>query len=231
MSQLLGAPVKRVVYRPLTKVLRHVEDIGGLIYGGYARYLVTPNRSNLRRFNDIDIFPQHERYLRNITDYLDRHIGNGRVHNYNGVRVYTYKFSKNFFWHDDVPLKIQVVEKFGSPEQIMDGFDITLCQVMVSLKLRQAYFTRDFWNDLIDNRFRFRYPISTDDLNHSSYRIVKYINKGFELDMPAFTDIYRNLADEHDKDYFISCLKQGVLPEFDSLDWAKIRVIETLATS
>lgn len=229
MSQLLGAPVRRIGYRPITKLLRHVEDIGGLVYGGYARYLVTINPRQIKPFADIDIYPKSKQYTNNILDYLQRHLTFIGGSNYNGVKAHSFEYGRVYYG----PLKIQIIEKYGTPESIINDFDITLCQVMVSMKHRTCFFTRDFWNDLVDNRFRYRYPIGTKDTEHAFYRITKYLNKGFALDMRDFVEIYRNLTDDHDKDFFISYLKQSVDSDLQDkvLDWPKIKVIDTFAMS
>lgn len=229
--KLLEGPIRRVGYGPLNKILRQIEDYGGIICGGYARHLVTIDPKKNKEYSDIDIYPGRKDYLNMILDYAHRMMDYEGTIDYSGIKATTFKFKQRPIVPSEKPIFVQVIEKFGYPVDIIRDFDISVCQVFAYLRDGKCYFTPGFWDDLIEGQFRYLLPIGPKDTERAFYRISKYLNKGFRLDTKDFLDIYRNLPDVFDKDFFMSYLKDAVENKYEVMDWQKIQTIDYIANT
>lgn len=170
--------VKLLQWNSVSKTVQQIIDLGGIIAGGYARYLAAPYSKDVKSFKDIDIFvpcDKPEVYTA-IADLLLKQ---------NPDRVLTLKNSMRYEVIDD---KFDAIiynlvnishEPFWIISSLLGRFDLDVCQV--GLDKSGLYGTNAFVTSYRSNYARFAPNYVITDPMLEMKRLFKYAEKGFTI--------------------------------------------------
>lgn len=173
--------------------LRGIFEAGGFVSGSFAATHAGPKLGFIP--NDIDIWTRNEdnfkvifNGLRNMK-YMSYHGALASKYNDDSVR----NLKKAHVFVPSHPIgfdkTIQLLETTGSPEEIVSGFDFTICMAYIQ-DLDKVHTCATFYQDVADKRLRF-VGSATRHLGILSQRLIKYTRRGF---IPEFEDILAMLA-------------------------------------
>lgn len=171
LSGIFSEIKKPISYSDLSNKLTNLlETDKWFIAGGYA---VNPETAN-----DIDI------YFLNEADYK---FAEFKVQaKRSELRLY-YTANALNVKHNDISKSMQLINlNHGTPEEVLDAFDLTTCKVALLPNGKKVY----------GENYTSTINIDTDNFTSDTlYRTIKYIEKGYNLD-PAFKSTLIELAEK-----------------------------------
>ena len=180
----------------LVDILEEIEKLGGAICGGFARHSTTPKEQDPPLYSDIDVWPKDhlsgvflDHFLKSII--LDTQLLSWT--NYENRPVTSYYLGK------DPIYKVQLIEQYGQPFDLISGFDISVTKIFLNVRKRIGLAHRDFIEDIPKKQFRYlkKIPYSDDDASLKAViRMIKYMEKGFKIEMNNLFRIYPSIADD-----------------------------------
>lgn len=188
----------------LLTLLRKVESHGGVVCGGFARWMSGLGPDSPA--DDVDIYVPNREVESKIINCL------GRYQEYLVHTSWTYPdmLIENIstLKHKDVVsrfgFKIQFIRMpFEDPEDILDTFDFPVCKAYLNLRDWTARYTIDYISDITEGKLRYIHDINSEKLYLICTRLSKYLFKGFKLDIKEFYRIKNSFEYTTDKDYFV----------------------------
>jgi hypothetical protein len=173
-------------------VLDIVEPLGGIICGGYVRFMAAPGR-NPKPAGDVDIYCEDGDIYEHIKEALDAEL----VQRHENEISITYKTPDD----EDSPLYLSPVVQLIKPvkegrvvtqgdlEEILSNFDFTVIRagLIPGTHGKRALVDADFDHDERKHRIRIKNihcPIS------SVFRIIKYAKKGYWCPVPEVARLF-----------------------------------------
>lgn len=164
--------INLVEQHPRINHINEILELGGIIAGGYARYMATDRSSaNVIEYGDIDIF---------VPNYVEYNA----VYNYLGTfdDFPSDSYGQTVFDIDNVQfnlIKPDIFREFYTVTGLIEEFDFTICQV--ALDKFGLWATADFYIDNLGDVLRFNPEYEIKDPILSMKRIIKYAKKGYEV--------------------------------------------------
>lgn len=159
--------LSRIRYSSVFKTLESIEKLGGFCAGGFARAMAS---THTNEFSDIDVWCRDENSFVQVQEYLNENYNAPfSKTDYHGRETFKYHVHSNVV--SVVVNVLQLVKTFGTPEEIMNGFDFTVCQAFIQGKF--VHTTPKFREH--DKIKRLSY--TSLDAKGVAYRIAKYMGE------------------------------------------------------
>lgn len=161
--------------QPVKETVKEIVKLGGIVAGGYARYLASEDEfmSGIYAYGDIDIFtPNHVEFCR-VFNFLKEHSVD-YVSGFNNSRFTVANEEPDY--NLIVP---DTFRKFTTTQELVESFDLTICQV--ALDKDGLHGTSDFYVDNRGDRIAFSRDYTITNPIGSMKRLIKYAKKGYEI--------------------------------------------------
>lgn len=183
----------------LTNIAK-IESMGGYIAGGFARAMASlqPNKKDpANQYTDIDIFMLLEDKYNDIFTLLSNEYDYMGMTNYNNFEV------DNFLYVDK---NIQLVKNsFLAPRAQIKRFDISVCKAYILAE--KVYVDPQCLEDSISGIMHYNRMDSIQMTPMVIYRLIKYFEKGFKIELNNIMKIYNKIEDSQQRKHFVYCLK------------------------
>ena len=186
-------PIMRIGDMP-KKFLNDVYLSGGVVCGGFARHLASSNLDSVA--NDIDIYPMDLTALRLLLSLFNTYSIEGgwgnlaAPTNYHGVSA-----SNTVITHNRFHIRVQLVHMPMPPKEVINTFDFTVCQAYLDL-YNQKIVTPSYWKLHEDARLL---RLGTIKREYLSYRLIKYMKKGYAPDYDTIMTFMANIESSPNK--------------------------------
>lgn len=150
--------------------------------GGFIRAIVAGEAPN-----DIDLFGKSPTWLDDIAEGFSSDTKIPRWSRSVSNNAITMKRNGII-----TPVQFTTRWTYSEPEEIINGFDYSVCRAVVwvdSDKMWQGLVDEDFYHDLLSKRLRWKNPHSANDSAGSMLRALKFMKRGYSIDMPNFAAV------------------------------------------
>lgn len=148
---------------------------------------------------DFDLFFASENVLTEFKHILDAP-ASGKL-NYNYVRqastenAVTYHCSLNTTstLPSERPIDVQIIKRrYGSPKEILGGFDLTICQIGYRFKTSEFILGDNFYRDTLLNKLVYNLNADGHPVN-TVFRVEKYMKRGYKMHPLELAKILKNI--------------------------------------
>lgn len=222
MNSLIDTDTAHVVRRIPKDVRDLLSKYAGTLFlgGGFIRSILAGEP-----VSDIDMFGTSKEHLEVIAKELQRARG-GKEH----CRLHHTKNAITVVSIGRHTIQLITRWTFDSPEKVAESFDFTVCQAVIS---RAGTAKKDGWKSCVSDRFyidlaarRIVYtaPIRDEDAGGSLLRSIKYVRKGYSLQVEALAGVVARLTGAVDQ----ARLREGSPDELRMIYSGLLREVDPL---
>lgn len=209
----------RYVVQRLPRDIRDLlsENAGRLfIGGGFIRATIAGEEPS-----DIDLFGNDAAFLKTVAELLRSR----RAPSNTNVKMHTTNNAITLLTPDRLPVQFITRWTFQDAYRLVESFDFTVCQAAIwrsgnriNSEWRSA--TGDaFYIDLAGRRLVYTNPIREEEAGGSMLRVLKYVKRGYSIQVTSLGQVIARLADKvrHDSSIDTGQVIAGMLREVDPL--------------
>lgn len=185
----------RYVVQRLPRDIRDLltENAGRLyIGGGFIRATIAGEEPS-----DIDLFGDDPAFLKTVADLL-------KTRRAIGTKLHTTNNAITLLTPDRLPVQFITRWTFKNGYDLVNSFDFTVCQAAIwraGNKVNSEWMSSTgdgFYVDLAGRRLVYTNPVREEEAGGSMLRVLKYVKRGYSIQVSSLGDVIARLADKVD---------------------------------